>query len=70
MNLRFYLFVSGVNQGNERERDKSKISLLVLFQGFGSFHLVFSPSLVIFKTLPIISSTTGSYQGYSHTMGS
>ena len=53
-----------------RERDESKISLFVLLQGFGSFHLVFSPGLVIFKTLPIISLTTGPYQGDSHTMGS
>ena len=41
MNLRFYLFISGVNQGNKKG-EESKISLLP--QGLWSFPSVFSPA--------------------------
>ena len=40
MNLRFYLFVSGVNQVNEEGRLVQ--DFLVLPQGLGSFPSVFS----------------------------
>ena len=40
MNIRFYLFVSGVNQENEEARRVQYF--LVLPQGFESFHSIFS----------------------------
>ena len=40
MNLRFYLFTSGVNRGNEKERCVH--DFLMLSQGFESFPSVFS----------------------------
>ena len=58
MNRRFYLFVSGVNQGIEGGR--SVRNFLVLPQGFGSFPEVFSPSkqpnLVLGECLQIMIS--------------